>query len=1149
MDWYGADRLQPFYKNIPTLLSFDVKSSGRLVPCPDIYLKLDGSTVLQPSTKPPTLSRDLSDFSKTRVRLGGTTVNFRLPETTASAMDFELIVRDSNGIETTLAQRHIEFVDHPWKRPLRVAVIPIGVEYNFSSTPPPPAAPMSRFLQYALPSMFPIPHGKLQVDLKSPEWMETNLGLLSNLPGIAALAAKLSLWYVDALAKPKYDLVVAVMPPGSIKILSSEINYFLHLTEPASGVNYGYGEKFWLSTPRVLFVDAETPAAVIHELGHAAGLYRDTEQYDMPEYKKTEGMPLHGFSSAALDEQLGNVLNGFPASGMVHFANTNMTWYKKEYQWIDVMGLPETQIWPSTGTYNSVMGFFNGLLATTNAPSANSSIGSAAFTPLEPETDSELSSRSGVNAALRKTPKDLGGPTITFAGIAVQPEGQNTDLTSTLNSAMEASQLPYVAPQLVPASNWYQYGLLRFYDSTGSVLEDHDFNLPMVFNEATWWAGSLPLPSGCVRYSLFGHRGSDDMLKTTWQRAGNLSVQIDRSFLPNPVGSTLELVWQVSADDPQPDSHLTSQALVSTNNGANWELVGKATEQSYLSVPTDSLPKTDSLAVRVVVSDGFTSAVDTVLNLSIGDRPPTLAISEPRDGDVALTNTIWNLLARASDLEDGELKVAWTSSRDGALTSPAELTSGSHRLTCSVTDSAGHTVQTNLNVLVVSTPSSTDLCLDSFTLLGVNREISQSWGTASGAIVAFETNVLECVVRNSGIQTTGVVTMTITQPDGQEIVLSSSTVEFAPFDYQRISFPFVPQSYGAYTLAVLVEPQDRVDRTPENNVGAVRTFTYAPTLYVNSASARQEFVFLWNRYEYPYPPPGGTIIPTALNESVYLYNGGYVPLIISNATLTCGSDFYGADHFRIYPVAQFPVTVQPGEEVQIGLQFYGKTVAPESTGLRVLSNDPRRPDFEIPVHGWVYPPGNEDWRDSDYDGLPSFLESAVGLDPTKADTDGDGLIDGLEDRNVNGIREAWETSALDADTDDDGLSDGEEDLNHNGGRDGHETSAFLADSDGDGISDADEARCRTDGLNAADYLWLGQPAATSAEFELQWNSRRSVQYQIQFSDDMFHWSLAPSGSGQDEQATQSSQVDGLLNYRASRSGDLRFYRLSVPQSD
>ncbi|MEW6221032.1 MAG: FG-GAP-like repeat-containing protein, partial [Thermodesulfobacteriota bacterium] len=76
---------------------------------------------------------------------------------------------------------------------------------------------------------------------------------------------------------------------------------------------------------------------------------------------------------------------------------------------------------------------------------------------------------------------------------------------------------------------------------------------------------------------------------------------------------------------------------------------------------------------------------------------------------------------------------------------------------------------------------------------------------------------------------------------------------------------------------------------------------------------------------------------------------------------------------------------------------------------------------------------------------------------TNSDSDGDGLTDSLEI--------AAGTSPFDADTDNDGLSDGGEDTNHNGIRNPDETDPRTPETDGDGYTDGEEVRVGTDPLD------------------------------------------------------------------------------------
>lgn len=118
------------------------------------------------------------------------------------------------------------------------------------------------------------------------------------------------------------------------------------------------------------------------------------------------------------------------------------------------------------------------------------------------------------------------------------------------------------------------------------------------------------------------------------------------------------------------------------------------------------------------------------------------------------------------------------------------------------------------------------------------------------------------------------------------------------------------------------------------------------------------------------------------------------------------------------------------------------------------------------------------------------LDPATTTDPSLADTDGDGLSDGVEDFNLSGERDTKvengeevynETDPLNKDSDGDGISDGDEgDLNGNGRLDEFESSPLLADTDGDGLSDRDEIRigalpnsCDSDGDFLPDGLEMG----------------------------------------------------------------------------
>ncbi len=108
----------------------------------------------------------------------------------------------------------------------------------------------------------------------------------------------------------------------------------------------------------------------------------------------------------------------------------------------------------------------------------------------------------------------------------------------------------------------------------------------------------------------------------------------------------------------------------------------------------------------------------------------------------------------------------------------------------------------------------------------------------------------------------------------------------------------------------------------------------------------------------------------------------------------------------------------------------------------------------------------------------------VTVRPGDVDTDGDGLLDAVED--------SWCTNPNDADTDDDGILDGTEDINQNGCQDNGETHPCKIDTDGDGIQDGTES-----GVTLAD---VGNDTNTS-EFQPDTDPNSTTNPLISDTDD------------------------------------------------
>lgn len=80
----------------------------------------------------------------------------------------------------------------------------------------------------------------------------------------------------------------------------------------------------------------------------------------------------------------------------------------------------------------------------------------------------------------------------------------------------------------------------------------------------------------------------------------------------------------------------------------------------------------------------------------------------------------------------------------------------------------------------------------------------------------------------------------------------------------------------------------------------------------------------------------------------------------------------------------------------------------------------------------------------------------TGTSPLNPDTDNDGLMDGIEDADANGLLDSTETDPNNPDTDGDDILDGDEDSNHNGSVDNGETDPLDPDTDDDSFIDSQD---------------------------------------------------------------------------------------------
>ncbi|MEZ4331861.1 MAG: DUF1929 domain-containing protein [Myxococcota bacterium] len=150
-------------------------------------------------------------------------------------------------------------------------------------------------------------------------------------------------------------------------------------------------------------------------------------------------------------------------------------------------------------------------------------------------------------------------------------------------------------------------------------------------------------------------------------------------------GTSVDLI--ASANDPE-DGDLTPSITWSSS------LDGPLGSGGALSLSTLSL---GTHVLTAAVTDALGLSGNDVRTLTIvANDPPTVGISAPLDGTSASQGLAIDLVASASDAEDGDLTpaIAWSSSLDGPLgsggsLSVSTLSIGSHVLTAAVTDALG----------------------------------------------------------------------------------------------------------------------------------------------------------------------------------------------------------------------------------------------------------------------------------------------------------------------------------------------------------------------------------------------------------------------------------------------------------------------------
>ena len=202
----------------------------------------------------------------------------------------------------------------------------------------------------------------------------------------------------------------------------------------------------------------------------------------------------------------------------------------------------------------------------------------------------------------------------------------------------------------------------------------------------------------------------------------NASVNPPTVTITSPGNGTVlsagafDATWTGSDLDGDP---LTYSILYSNDGGSNWQTLATELTATQLTLDTDNLPGGSGM-LRVLASDGLLSGQDTSGTFDVPLHAPDAQIIQPLEDQVFFPTQQVVLQGTAYDLEDGSLgdeAFQWSSNINGDLGSgttlnTAELSTGVHIITLSVSDSDAMTTEVQRTIEISPEDAAEALSLD-----------------------------------------------------------------------------------------------------------------------------------------------------------------------------------------------------------------------------------------------------------------------------------------------------------------------------------------------------------------------------------------------------------------------------------------------------
>lgn len=757
------------------------------------------------------------------------TLDFIVPPQDEDRVTLTLTQRDTNGVEDVLYNGVHEFRD-PAPRALRIGlklmtVNAWGYPRAFNETPRPDqdvSTVIHDRLTTAMAALLPLRKRQdIRIEvLPSAEYSPFFTGLVplrhnSIYFGLArylqdefdAENARRVVWQ-----RPPLDLLLAVLPQGSLTTFAD-----------AAGYNHPW-------YPRIAVIDESDPEAALHEFGHALGLYA-REQYSLPAgWNQADGCDPWNTDTRDLCDIY------IDADAGARFWGASLFVADGDLTYRPVPG----------GVLHCRAGRESGL---------RDVMGATANDVMLPITHATFTRRLRDILEWQLPGVSL-SPLSASAGSPVP--GTRRIVVEALFVSENTNAAPPFYPQLVPETIGCRvapaglpahpgtdrlYQQLRAYNSSGTLLGTYDLRRSSSVPQGVFkWRQTFDVPETASRYELETSTHTAEFLRPL---PGNWQPQLAVTNGPPPGTNVLGPYADFSfgvADAPDAPRRLGITLLMSDDGGTTWNPMGDYDGQTWARVWRDSLPVSDNLHFKVMVSDGFLSRESTAGPFRRLESACTVSILHPWAEAVAPQGTAWTLAAAVVSAT-APASVRWRSSLDGDLgfgprLEAVDLSLGEHRLTCTATDGAGHVGSESVSVLVVEPhPASVDLQVREdalrLTVEGLDPVHGRAERPQTGKRCAATVQV-----HNPGATNSMRLRLYSIAPGGDEILLAERVAETVPLETASITGTFIPSVPGVYRLraeASVVAPETLSEANPANNQWTW-SFTNEPPVAVGSVA-------------------------------------------------------------------------------------------------------------------------------------------------------------------------------------------------------------------------------------------------------------------------------------------------------------------------